>query len=426
LSKLVEEHKPAGVVKSSSEISPSRHWLLPAAVAWSLLIMIAGVAAIGPADALRPLYGLADPRVGPAGFGAFAAHAILCGSDSRRKWVLRIGLLLEILRLALVLQLGVTFDSAILSTGYGFFAAALGDFLIRREWRRAALTALVPLGMTNAAFGLAGIVRRLTPLTYDGALFALDSALRIPFSRSIGIAFADFPPLAAVSLIAYAMLPGAIAAGLGYEQYSIEKRQARGVGVNLLLAYAVSGTIASLLYVLCPGTGPSHVFGDAFPRALPDASTLSWGLSPFAPLSPRNAMPSLHFAWAVMLWRSVKGARSWLRKSVAVFAFLTGLATIGSGEHYVVDLIAAVPFLVALEAATAHRFISFTRRAPPLAAGILFYGLWIVLARNGAAFVPVLDDNPIVMRALAIATLVIPSAVALKQIEMAKKINAGE
>lgn len=399
---------------------------MPAALAWSFAIMIAGVIAIGPVDALRPLYGLADPRVGPAGFGAFVAHAILCGSDYRRKWVLRIGLLLEILRLFLVLQLGAAFDSAILSTGYGFFAAALGDFLFRREWRRVALTALVPLGMTNAAFGLAGIVRRLTPLTYDGALYALDSALGIPISRSLGMAFANFPPLAAVSLIAYALLPGAIAAGLGYEQYNIERQRNRGVGVNLLLAYAISGTIASLLYVLCPATGPSHVFRDAFPRLLPDPSTVSWGLSSFAPLSPRNAMPSLHFAWAVILWRSVKGARAWIRVSVGAFAFLTALATVGSGEHYVVDLIAAVPFLVALEAATAHRFVSSARRMAPLVTGMLFYALWIVIARNGTAFIPSLLENPVLMRILAVATVVIPSAVALRHSDEAKKKNAGE
>jgi len=407
-------------------MSPSRRWLLPAALAWSVVIMIAGIVAIGAQDALRPLYGLADPRVGPAGFGAFVAHAILCGSDTRRKWVLRIGLLLEAVRLLVVLQLGVPFDSAVLSTGYGFFAAALGDFLIRREWRRAALAALVPLGMTNAAFGLAGIVRRLTPLTYDGALYALDSALRIPFSKSLGIAFADFPPLAALSLIAYALLPGAIAAGLGYEQYNIERREARGVGVNLLLAYAVSGSIAALLYILCPATGPSHVFREAFPRMLPDASTVTWNLSVFAPLSPRNAMPSLHFAWAVILWRSLKGGRSWLRKSAAAFAFLTALATLGSGEHYVVDLIAAVPFLVALEAATAHRFVSGARRIAPLATGILFYALWIVLARNGTVFIPSLLENPVVIRILALATLIVPSAVALRHSDVAKTINAGE
>lgn len=411
---------------SDSRISPSRRWLLPAALAWSVVIMLAGMVVIGPVDALRPLFGLADPRVGPAGFGAFVAHAILCGSDSRRKWVLRIGLLLEIVRLFLVLQLRVSFDSAILSTGYGFFAAALGDFLLHREWRRAALAALVPLGMTNAAFGLAGIVRRLTPLTYDGALYALDAALRIPFSKSVGIAFIDYPPIAAISLIAYALLPGAIAAGLGYEQYNIERQRTRGVGVNLLLAYAISGTIASLLYILCPATGPSHVFREAFPRLLPDPSTVSWNLSAFAPLSPRNAMPSLHFAWAVILWRSVKGARRWVRFSAAGFAFLTGLATVGSGEHYVVDLIAAVPFLVALEAATAHRFVSSARRIAPLATGILFYALWIVLARSGVTFIPSLLENPVVMRILALATLVIPSAVALKHSDAVRKTNAGE
>jgi hypothetical protein len=410
---------------SDSRVSPSRRWLLPAAFAWSIVVMIAGVIAIGPVDAMRPLFGLADPRVGPAGFGAFVAHAILCGSDTRRKWVLRAGLLLEILRLLLVLELGVTLDSAILSTGYGFFAAALGDFLLRQEWRRASLIALVPLGMANAAFGLAGIVKRVTPLTYDGSLYALDAALRMPFSRSLGIAFIDYPPIAAVSLIAYALLPGAIAAGLGYEQYNVERQRARGVGVNLLLAYAVSGTIAAVLYIICPATGPSHVFRDAFPRLLPDPSTVSWSLSAFAPLSPRNAMPSLHFAWAVILWRSVKGARAWIRVSAAAFAFLTALATVGSGEHYVVDLIAAVPFLVALEAATAHRFVSAARRMAPLVTGILFYALWIVLARNGTTFIPSLLENTVVMRMLVLATLVIPAAVALRQTDARKKQTPG-
>jgi hypothetical protein len=410
---------------SDSRVSPSRRWLLPAAFAWSIVVMIAGVIAIGPVDAMRPLFGLADPRVGPAGFGAFVAHAILCGSDTRRKWVLRAGLLLEILRLLLVLELGVTLDSAILSTGYGFFAAALGDFLLRQEWRRASLIALVPLGMANAAFGLAGIVKRVTPLTYDGSLYALDAALRIPFSRSLGIAFIDYPPIAAVSLIAYALLPGAIAAGLGYEQYNVERQRARGVGVNLLLAYAVSGTIAAVLYIICPATGPSHVFRDAFPRLLPDPSTVSWSLSAFAPLSPRNAMPSLHFAWAVILWRSVKGARAWIRVSAAAFAFLTALATVGSGEHYVVDLIAAVPFLVSLEAATPHPFVYAARRMAPLVTGILFYALWIVLARNGTTFIPSLLENTVVMRMLVLATLVIPAAVALRQTDARKKQTPG-
>jgi len=413
-------------VNLQSDISPSRRWLLPAAFAWSIVVTLISVIAIGPVEALRPLYGLADPRVGPAGFGAFVAHAILCGDDSRRRWVLRIGLLLEIIRFLVVVKLGVATDSAILSIGYGFFAAALGDFLIHREWRRAALTALVPLGMTNAAFGLSAVVRRLTPLTYDGALYALDAALKIPLSKMLGIAFAKLAPLAAISLISYALLPGAIAAGLGYEQYNLERGKARGVGVNLLLAYAVSGTLASLLYLLCPGTGPSHIFRDAFPSALPDPGILPLNLAAFAPLSPRNAMPSLHFAWAVMLWRSVKGARPSLRRGAAAFACLTALATVGSGEHYVIDLIAAVPFLVALEALTAHRVIPFTRRIGPIALGVTFYGLWIVIARNGQLMIPYLYDNTALARVLAVATLVLPSAVALRHSDIAQKINAGE
>jgi hypothetical protein len=413
-------------VKSHSELSPSRRWLLPAALAWSGFVTLAGIVAFGPRGALHPLYGLNDPRVGPAGFGAFVAHAIVCGNDARRRWVLRIGALLELIRLAAVIQLGAGIDTAILSIGYGFFAAALGDFLIHREWRGAALAALVPLGMANAAFGLSGIVRRMTPLTYDGALYAIDTAFRLPVSKTLGIAFAKIPPIAAVSLIAYALLPGAIAAGLGYEQHNLEKKRARGVGVNLLLAYAVSGTIAAALYILCPGTGPSHVFREVFPRAMPDAGIMPWTLSQFAPLSPRNAMPSLHFAWAVMLWRSVKGARDSIRRAVALFAVLTALATVGSGEHYLVDLIAAVPFLVALEAATAHRIIPLRRRIAPLTAGIGFYLLWVAIARNGPSAIPYLYENTLVARFLAIATLLVPSAVALKHSDIANRLAAAD
>lgn len=338
--------------------------------------------------------------------------------------MLRVGVLLELMRFAVIMAQRVPFDSAMLSIGYGFFAAALGDLLLHREWRLATLISLVPIGMANAALGLGAIVRRLTPLTYDGALYALDGALTVPFSELAGNAFASLPALAVVCLIAYALLPAAIAAGLGLEEFNLRNGKSRGAGVNLLLAYTVSGTIAAVLYVIAPGAGPAHAFPGAFPSQLPDVSSVPLGLAQFAPNSPRNAMPSFHVAWAIILARSLSGSRLPLRLGAILFASLTALATIGSGEHYVVDLIAAVPFVVALEAASAHRSIAMGKRARAIAAGLVLFVAWIVAVRRAPVIVPFLASHSIVMWTFTVGTLIISVVAALPSINLQRK-SAG-
>ena len=409
-----------------SETSPSRRWLLPIALGWSLMVLLWGVVTQGAAIALSPIYGLHDPRVGPAALGGFVAHAILCGSDKRRTWVLRIGFVLEVFRFAAVVSRGVSFDSALLSIGYGFFTAAFVDFLMHREWRFAALASLVPLGMVNAAFGLSGIVRRLTPLTYDGALYALDGSFRFPFSEIAGKSFTAFPAIAVLCLFAYALLPAAIAAGLGFEELNFRRRASRGVGVNLLLAYTVSGSLAALLYIISPGTGPAHAFAGAFPANLPDPFSVPLGLSEFAPNSPRNAMPSFHVAWAIIIARSLAGSRWSLRATAIAFASLTAIATIGSGEHYVVDLIAALPFLVSLEAAAAHRMIPIRKRWTRVAVGVVLFSAWIVLVKGASGFVPFLAEHSAAMWAFTAATLGICFVVALPSIVETKEKRRSE
>ncbi|MGE5727178.1 MAG: phosphatase PAP2 family protein, partial [Gemmatimonas sp.] len=313
----------------------------------------------------------------------------------------------------------VPLDVVVFSTGYGFLVAALVDFVAHREWRPAALAGLVPIGMASSRLGLADVVQRLTPLTYDGTLLALDATLRIPFSRLAGNLFTAVPLVRALSLIAYAALPGAIAGGLAYEEYAQRRGLSRGVGVNLLLAYMVSGTIAALLYVLCPATGPAHAFAGMFPRSLPAANTVPLYLAPFASDSPRNAMPSLHVAWAVLLARSLAGARPSVRIAAWIFAGLTMLATLGSGEHYLFDLVAVAPFLAALEAATAHRSVSWRRRAPALLSGAALYGLLMIVIADGSAWVPRLDAAPPVAWALVAIALLIPATFALRPVPSA-------
>lgn len=400
-----------------TEQESSRRILLPAALAWSTLVLIFVEWSVRSGVPLQPFLELADLRVGPAAFGALPAHAILCRSDRRKTLVLRIGVVLEVVRFVLLLRAGVGIEVLSFSVGYGFFAAALVDFVYHREWRSAAIIALVPIGMASAPLGLAGVVRRMTPTTFDGALYALDAALRIPFSRLAGEFFDAAPAIRILSFISYAALPGSIVAGLAYEEYNYRRNVERGVGVNVLLAYAVSGSLAAAFYIMCPGTGPYHAFPNAFPSHLPDPASVPLALAPFAPLSPRNAMPSLHAAWAVLLARSTAGSRLALRIVAWSLALFTILATIGSGEHYVIDLVAAAPFLVALEAATAHRYVSFRTRMIPLITGILFFGAWIFAVRHAASIIPIVNANPAAYWIFTVATLGVSALVALRPVK---------
>jgi hypothetical protein len=132
-------------------------------------------------------------------------------------------------------------------------------------------------------------------------------------------------------------------------------------------------------------------------------------------------MPSLHVAWAVLLARSTSGSRVALRVIAWAFALFTILATIGSGEHYVIDLVAAAPFLVALEAATAHRYVSMKTRMIPLVTGLVFFGAWIFLVRHAASTVPLVNSNPVAYWIFTIATLAVSGFVALRPVGKGKE-----
>ncbi|HEY6904902.1 MAG TPA: phosphatase PAP2 family protein, partial [Candidatus Acidoferrales bacterium] len=56
----------------------------------------------------------------------------------------------------------------------------------------------------------------------------------------------------------------------------------------------------------------------------------------------RNCFPSMHFAWAFLLALGVKDWR-W-RWAFILYAILMVLAPVAGGEHYFIDIIAAVPF----------------------------------------------------------------------------------
>jgi hypothetical protein len=90
-----------------------------------------------------------------------------------------------------------------------------------------------------------------------------------------------------------------------------------------LWSLSLTSFCAPFLYLVFPAAGPAHL-GDR--------------------LAPRNCMPSMHLAWALVLAAYLP--RRW-RWAGALFALLTAAATLGTGEHYWIDLAAALAYAFA-------------------------------------------------------------------------------
>lgn len=100
-----------------------------------------------------------------------------------------------------------------------------------------------------------------------------------------------------------------------------------------------AAVLAVPCYLLVPAAGPAYA-GQA--NAL------------------RNCMPSLHLTWAALLW--IDARKAGLRRGLLIFMGMTAIATLATGEHYVLDLIAAVPFTWAV-----HRLSALAVRLAPAA-----------------------------------------------------------
>jgi hypothetical protein len=154
------------------------------------------------------------------------------------------------------------------------------------------------------------LVTGLTPHTLDAALLRMESGASLAFYGWVSDHAACLGILHAV----YGGLPLAAALIL-----IVSARR-----TECMTAIVLAGLIAPVFYVLFPAVGPAWV-------NIPDA--------------PRNCVPSLHMAWALIL---AVYSPSRLRVPAGLFAALTVCATLGLGEHYILDLVAAVPYTFAV------------------------------------------------------------------------------
>jgi hypothetical protein len=95
---------------------------------------------------------------------------------------------------------------------------------------------------------------------------------------------------------------------------------------------------------------------------------------------PRNAIPSLHVAWCLLVVYNSWWYRSWALRTYALISLaLTAAATLGLGEHYLIDLIVAAPLSVAIQAGVERRWI-------PAAGNLAIVVAWLVALRMGVGW----------------------------------------
>jgi PAP2 superfamily len=242
-------------------------------------------------------------------------------------------------------------------------------------------------------------VSEIRPKTLDLYLLSFDASLHIQPSFLAGQIFEKVRWLQTPSLIVYMGL--AIPITLVYAGRLVRFGTK---AFSVMLAFLVTGPLGILFYSIFPACGPVHMAHGHFPfHPLSIAETSRLLLEPIAIPGVRNAIPSLHMAWVLLAWWYSRGLSWFERMIVLVFVIFTVFATLGTGEHYLVDLVVAYPFALMIQAACAYE-LGWTKPRRFSAAG---FGLGGVLIWLGALRFAnrIFWASPIVPWALIVATV---------------------
>jgi hypothetical protein len=166
----------------------------------------------------------------------------------------------------------------------------------------------------------------LLPWKYDHVLFAVDRALGV---SAAAIAL-PLQSLGRIPLtVAYQMMVPMMICWFLVTRY----QKARG---SVVMAYVAELVAGPLLYAVLPACGPAYAFGAQWLH--PPAVQVSIVRLASMP----NAFPSLHVGTAFVFVLFAPG--KWWRAAAIAFLAITVMATLATGEHYVIDLVAGLVF----------------------------------------------------------------------------------
>jgi len=218
------------------------------------------------------------------------------------------------------------------------------------------------------------------PLKFDYFLYAIDKSLGL---SAFWVARLLSEWQRSILFIVYQSLTAAMIAW-----YGVNLRRRDGRPAGLLVAYLVTFGLGPCLYLIVPACGPRHAFGNVFPAGNPDVPLLPVRLNYWP-----NAIPSLHVATALLFVffagrNRVLGGVAWLYLAATVAATL-------AFEHYVIDLVVAVPFAC---------FATLVARGKlrPALFRLAVVLLWLLAIRIDT---PALIAHPVWLRMLAFATV---------------------
>ncbi len=223
-----------------------------------------------------------------------------------------------------------------------------------------------------------------TPMTYDRVLYIFDAKLAarsgLPPSWVVGNAFADHNWLRVACSCVYNSLPLGLAICLGFQWQDRERNE--WYPLDLRWLSITLGCVGFLLYQICPAAGPAYLFPKEFPHVIPDLARILPEPGNLGEV-PRNGMPSLHVGWTLLLFWNMRHRAWWVVVLSGLYVSLTALATLGLGEHYLVDLMVAVPMGLALQALWWRKRSNF--RLVAIGVGVAITFGWLIAFRTGAA-----------------------------------------
>jgi hypothetical protein len=227
----------------------------------------------------------------------------------------------------------------------------------------------------------------LLPWKYDHVLLHLDAALGLPaapiarplqglWKRPLDIVYQGLVPMMVI--------------------WFLVNRKGKLYG-SVVLAYVAELVVGPVLYAALPACGPIYAFGAEWlhPPPVP-ANLIRLSAMP-------NAFPSLHIATALIFVLIAPG-KLWRGISLAFLAG-TGLATLSTGEHYVIDLVAGLAF-GCFAASVGYRRV----RSALLYLGIAAF--WSAAVRFGYSF---LIAYPGVTRTLAALTTAVAALAVIRE-----------
>jgi len=241
----------------------------------------------------------------------------------------------------------------------------------------------------------------LRPRTYDALLLAFDGGLGFQPSFVLGQLLHEGSDAWGLTTVVYYALPLAVC--ILYASYLASERVGKPQPVPILALFLSLMLVGFTLYGIYPAVGPKHAFGELYPRTPPPLAPIA--IQPMTvPNAPRNCMPSLHLAGALAIWWNSRLWSRWGRLMAGLFLWTTIFSTLALGEHYLVDLVVAVPFTLIFQAAwtMAVPFVQPARREP-LAVGASLTIAWFVALRYGLRLFLI---SPVISWALILLSVV--------------------